>query len=156
VREAYEDVTLSHEADQALLSVLRWNVGVAADCLREMRAGEPVAAVCINLTQDDSLGVPDLYVVRDRDFRRAVEELRDPEQWLDLWNPGWYPEEDFVETPLIEDAEFADAERGVLDALEAQVVDPHRWVMLRVARRLNPETFARLRGRGLIGEPERA
>jgi hypothetical protein len=186
MREAHEDVTLAPEADRALRLVLRRDVEVASSCLRQLQAGEPVAAVCINLTLDESLAVPDLYVVRADEFRRAVEKLDDPEQWMDLWNPAWYPEEDWVETPLVEDAEFAAAERVLLEALEPLVIDAYRWVMLRVARELNAappiplaedgviyvlnwefsdllldqlrfvapaDTFARLRRRGLIGEP---
>ena len=186
MREAHEDVTLSPEADRALRSVVRRDVELASECLKEVQAAAPLAAVCINFTQDESMALPDLLFARADDFAREAEELED---WMDLWSPNWYPEDDLVEPPVIDDEEFAEAEQVLAEALEPLVLDPYRWVMLRVARELNAnppvaltedglffvlnedfgddvidelrfvapaEKFERLRARGLIGEPERA
>ena len=148
--EPYEELALSPEADAALELVLRRDVELASRCLAELQPGEPVAAVCINLTQDESLGLPDLSVARESDWREVAEGVEGPDDWLDVWNPAGYRDEGWVDVPVIEDAEFEQAEERVLAALEDRVIDPYRWVMLRVARRLNAEPPVALVEDGLI------
>lgn len=126
----------------ALELVISRNIKSVMHALGAARTTASVCAVCLWHQQDESLQVPDLLVIRETQRKRLLSQLDDlQEDWVELWSPSIYEEEEELEVAEDESAEFDAARQQVLDGLEQQLLDVPRWVMVQAAQRLNVQTM---------------
>lgn len=135
------DISLDRRQRDALERVLDHNTSAALAGLTSASGNGRVCAICIFHEQDDSLIVSDLLLCDEQQRESAIADFDLAEDWMDLWSPSFFEEGEECQVSLEVDDSFVAAREIVRAALEERVLDPPRWVLSRVARRLSTESL---------------
>lgn len=143
----FDDLDLAEPVAAAVVQVVERICEQLKLMLREAGIDEPICSVCIDQGQERDLEVlPRVFAGRAIDRNRIACQAT-PGDWVAVWNPYAYRDEDDVVHPVVDDEgteKFAtlDDEHQkawvlVRDALDGRVFEPSEWLLARVARRLN-------------------
>jgi hypothetical protein len=131
---------LSEPARRSLKVVVQRNAEAISHAVSGLALDDAVHAICIWPSEDPAdLVAYEVDVGLERDRQRALEELSPYEAFVCIWNGSDYAFHDvWSERDLRDSPGFDEAESRVVSELSrAGVLDPSRWVMNRVARRLS-------------------
>jgi hypothetical protein len=129
---------LPPEIEQLVNFVVERNVEAISAPLRKLQIEAPAYAACLWPSQEDELNAYPVSVGLEPDRQRARRSLTPSEAFRTVWNPNTYAIDGVDPEPdLRADPDFIAAEAQVGAALdEREILDPPRWILNRVARRL--------------------
>jgi hypothetical protein len=131
------DVQLSGPADGELRALVDQQLRVIREQLEQLERlgdGEDVCWLCLDPGQDEPVEIATMTLARAADRTAALADVDLDDGWPEAWNPVWCREEDEI---LLPQPATPATPAALLAALEDRVLDPKRWIAMRVARYLN-------------------
>lgn len=130
------DVPLTASAEAERHALVEQQLEAILEVLKQPDDREGICWACLDPGQDEYAEIATVTLARAADREAVLADVDLAEEWIEAWNPAWCREEDEILMPAPAKP-AAEAYAALMDCLEVRVLDPKRWVALRVAACLN-------------------